>query len=160
VDVTVPAPVQAWRRRPVLAPLLIGAAAVVAGGLVAAASAPVASERASWAAAYLVLVVGVAQLGLVGGLCRLLDEWPSPGLIGGEFVGWNVGNAAVLAGTLLDVRPAVDAGGVLVVAALLAALAAVRSARPSGALWTYRALVVLVLVSVPVGLVLGHLRPA
>jgi hypothetical protein len=52
----------------------------------------------------------------------------------------------------------VDAGGVLIVLALLAALAAVRAARPGKPLWAYRALVVIVLVSVPVGLVLARLR--
>jgi hypothetical protein len=149
---------QAWYRTPVLVPLLIGGAGVVAGGLVAAATAAVASEKASWAAAYLVLVVGVAQLGLAAGLSWLVDDWPSSRLIAVEFLAWNLGNAAVLAGTLLSVQPLLDAGGVLIVLALLAALAATRPARPGRLLWAYRALVVLVLVSVPVGLVLGQLR--
>lgn len=149
---------QSWHHGPVLIPFLLGCAGVVAGGFVAAATAPVPSEAGSWSAAYLVLVVGVAQLGLAAGVAWLADRTPSSRLLGAEFVSWNVGNAVVLAGTLLDVQPVVSVGGALIVLALLAALAAVRPARPSRMLWTYRALIVVVLVSVPVGVVLGQLR--
>jgi hypothetical protein len=105
-----------------------------------------------------VLVVGVAQLGLVAGVAWLPERTPSRRLIGAEFLAWNLGNAAVLAGTLLEVQPAVVAGGALIVLALLAALVAVRPARPSRMLWTYRVLIAIVLVSVPVGVLLGQLR--
>jgi hypothetical protein len=158
VDVTLSVRAQSWHRGPVLVPLLFGCAGVVAGGFVAAATAPVPSEKGSWAAAYLVLVVGVAQLGLVAGVAWLADRTPSSRLIGAEFLSWNLGNAAVLAGTLLDVQPAVALGGALIVLALLAALAAVRPAGPSRMLWVYRTLLVIVLVSVPIGVVLGQVR--
>jgi hypothetical protein len=42
--------------------VILGAGAVVAGGLVAAASSVAPSAHASWAAGYLVLVAGVAQV--------------------------------------------------------------------------------------------------
>src|SRR5664280_344044 len=48
------------RRSAALPFAAVGAACIVAGGLVAAVSAPAPSEHASWAAAYLVLVVGAA----------------------------------------------------------------------------------------------------
>ncbi len=147
-----------WRAAPVRIPLLVGGTAVIAGGLVAAATAPAPSEHGSWAAAYLVLVVGVAQLGLAAGIAWLADPAPAHRLVRAEFLIWNLGNAAVLAGTLLDVQAVVDAGGALIVLALLVALLVVRPSRPSWLLWAYRALVVVVLVSVPIGLVLARVR--
>ena len=53
------------RRRAAAAPFVaIGVLCVIAGGLTAGVTAPAASERSSWASAYLVLVAGVAQVGL------------------------------------------------------------------------------------------------
>lgn len=139
-------------------PLVIGAGAVIAGGLVAAVTGPAGWERGAWVAAYLVLVVGVAQLGLAAGLAWLSDPAPTRQLVGFGVVVWNLGHAAVLAGTLERVTWVVDAGGVLTLMALLGALLAVRPERRGWLLWAYRALVVVVLVSVPVGLVLARLR--
>lgn len=145
------------RVRAVAAPLVIGAGAVVAGGLVAAVTGPAGWERGSWVAAYLVLVVGVAQLGLAAGLAWLGDRAPTRRSVGVGVVAGNLGNAAVLAGTLGRVDWAVDAGGVLIALTLLGALLAVRPERRGGLLWLYRASVAVVLVSVPVGSVLAHL---
>src|SRR5579875_3107512 len=94
-----------------------GTACVIAGGLVAAATAPAPSGHGSWAAAYLVLVGGVAQVALGAGQALLAPRSPSRRLVAAEFAGWNAGNAAVLAGTLAGVTPLVDAGGALLVAA-------------------------------------------
>lgn len=52
------------RLRPALPFAIVGTACVIAGGLVAAATAPAPSEHGSWAAAYLVLVAGMAQVAL------------------------------------------------------------------------------------------------
>ena len=146
------------RMRAVSGPLVIGAGAVVAGGLVAAVTGPAGWERGSWVAAYLVLVVGVAQLGVAAGLAWLGDPAPTRRSIVAGVVVWNLGHVAVLAGALGRVEWAVDTGGVLIALALLGALLAVRPGRAGWLLWTYRALVVVVLVSVPVGLVLARLR--
>lgn len=139
-------------------PLVIGAGAVVTGGLVAAITGPAGWERGAWVAAYLVLVVGVAQLGLAAGLAWLSDPAPTRQAVGVGVVVWNLGHAAVLAGTLERVTWVVDAGGVLLVLVLLGALLAVRPGRRGWLLRAYRALVIVVLVSVPVGLVLARLR--
>ena len=151
-------PASAGWMRAVRVPLVIGAGAVVAGGLVAAVTGPAGWERGSWVAAYLVLVVGVAQLGLAAGVAWLSDPAPTRQLVGSGVVVWDLGHAAVLVGTLGRVEWAVNVGGVLIVLALLGALLAVRPNRRGWLLWTYRALVVVVLVSVPVGLVLARLR--
>ncbi len=152
-------------RGPELLPFLMaGLVCVIGGGLVAAVTAPTASEHSSWAAAYLVLVGGVAQAGL--GLGQALFAAPTgPGVTATEVAGWNLGNAAVLVGTLLNLTPLVDVGGALLVVTL--ALLA-RGLRPSSTvpvhgarrywLHAYRLLVVILLVSIPVGLVLVRVR--
>lgn len=141
----------------------IGIACVIAGGLVAAATAPSPSENGSWAAAYLVLVGGVAQVAF--GICQaaLAPRRPSPRILAIEFLGWNLGNAAVIAGTLAGVQALVIVGGVLLIVTLAMLVWAVRGATVASGwrtwiLWTYRVLVVVILVSVPVGLVIGQLK--
>ena len=47
--------------------LVLGSVGVVLGGLLAAVTGPLALPMGSWAAAYLVLVVGVGQIVLAGG---------------------------------------------------------------------------------------------
>lgn len=136
----------------------LGTACVVAGGLVAAATAPVPSEHGSWAAAYLVLVAGVAQVGLGGGQALLAPRLPSRRLVAAEFAGWNAGNAAVLAGTLLHLTALVYVGGALLVAALALLVHGVRGAggRRGWPLHAFRLLVVVLLVSIPAGLLLAQ----
>jgi hypothetical protein len=141
----------------------IGVACIIAGGLVAAATAPSPSEHGSWAAAYLVLVGGVAQVAFGFGQAALAPEPPSSRVIALEFIGWNLGNAGVIAGTLLDAQTLVAIGGALLVLTLAVLVWAVRGAKvatgwPTWMLWTYRVLVVIILVSVPVGLIIGQLK--
>ena len=153
--------------RPSLPAFVVGAVCVVAGGLVAAVTGPLALVHGSWAAAYLVLVAGVAQIALAGGQALLARHPVSRRLMLMEFAGWNLGNAAVIAGTLWGAELLVNFGGALLVVALGALLVATRSG--SGqvdavahgrrmALLAVRALVALLLVSIPVGLWLAHVR--
>jgi hypothetical protein len=137
--------------------LVIGTACVIAGGLVAAATAPNPSQHGSWAAAYLVLVAGVAQIGLGAGQA-MFGGRTSPRTVLAEIAGWNLGNAAVLAGTLAGVGLVVDLGGAALLVVLRGALTG--GAAPSGrARWLLRgycALLLVLIVSIPVGLVLGR----
>lgn len=143
-----------------------GTGCVVAGGLVAAATAATPSAHASWAAAYLVLVAGVAQVGLGLGQAALASRAPSGRRVALEAGAWNVGNAAVLAGVLLGVGPLVDLGGALLVIALALLVHAVRDGRrrdTRAGQWTlygFRLLVLILLVSIPIGLVLARTWPA
>jgi len=138
-----------------------GVVCVIAGGLVSASTAPSPSEHGSWAAAYLVLVGGVAQVGLGVGQAWLAPDVASTRLTrltNLQLVGWNVGNAAVIGATLSGLTPVVDAGGALLVATLVACVSKVRHpARRGLPLQAFRALVILLLVSIPVGLVLAQL---
>lgn len=146
--------------------LAFGVATVVAGGLVAAVVAHDPSEKPVWASAYLVLVAGVGQIGLALGRTLLAARPPASGAVARDFVVFALGNAGVVVGTLIDVVWLVDVGGALLVVALALMVWSVRGASGAapygtsgwlvGLLWTYRVLVVVLLVSIPVGLVLAR----
>jgi hypothetical protein len=138
----------------------LGVACVLAGGLVAAATTPAPSQHGSWAAADLMLVAGVAQVALGVGQALLALQAPSSRLVAAEFVGWSVGNAAVVAGALLDTTTVVDVGAALLIVALVLVVHRARGApgRRSWPLYAFRLLMVLLLVSIPVGLVLAQLQ--
>ena len=51
--------------------MVAGGAAIIAGGIVAAVTDPAGWEHGSWTAAFLVLVAGVAQIGLALGQVEL-----------------------------------------------------------------------------------------
>ena len=142
----------------------IGAVCIVAGGLVAAVTGPLDLTRGSWLAAYLVLVGGVAQylLGWAPGCIGTAPmqpaaAWTTPLL-------WNVGNAGVIAGTLLTLPLLVAIASALLLAAVaLAALQSRHIARGRTSLhratvWAYRGVLLVLLVSIPVGIVLAVIR--
>jgi hypothetical protein len=137
----------------------IGVLCVITGGLVAAITAPVASERSSWTAAYLVLVAGVAQIGLGLGSAVLAPRAPSRLSRIGTLTLWNLGNASVLAGVLLTLTVLVDVGGIALVIALVLALRTVRhSTGPALLRRAYWLLTVVLGLSIPIGLVLTRIR--
>jgi hypothetical protein len=141
----------------------VGALGVVSGGLVAAAIAPAPTEHGSWAAAYLVLVVGVAQIALAAGQAAFLARPPTSKVVALELVSWNVANATVIAGTVTDTHPVVYTGGAILAVALAIFVSEARgmTALPGGRKWpvhAFRALVAVLLVSIPVGLVLATIR--
>lgn len=144
--------------------LLLGTTCVVAGGLVAAVTAAAPLTHGAWVAAYLVLVAGVAQVGLALGQAVLSLRPPSCRALAVECVTWNLGNLAVVVGTLVGIAALVDLGGVLLVAALAGVGIALRGAsrgvgRPRRfVLHGVQALVLVLLVSIPIGLWLAHAR--
>jgi hypothetical protein len=146
-----------------MAMVVAGGFCVVSGGLVAAITDPLDLSHGSWLAAYLVLVGGVAQyaMGRVRG--RLVDTEGSSPSAWTQFWGWNLGNALVIAGTLVSAPLAVDAGSSLLVIALLIAFRTASPARNTGPearllFWTYRLLLLILIVSIPVGILLSYLR--
>ncbi|MFE6733924.1 hypothetical protein [Microbacterium sp. NPDC057650] len=148
------------RAEVVLGLAVVGVVMVVLGGLLAAVTGPLELAKGSWAAAYLVLVAGVTQVAMGVALRR----WG--GRVGAawwQFVLWNLGNAAVILGTLLASPALVFVGSAALVAALaLAFLATLRGARTQDRMLLigYRLLLVLVVVSIPVGMVLFVIRQA
>lgn len=163
-------PPQSAEGRPdaALALVVVGAFFVVVGGLVAAVTGPLDFADGSWLAAYLVLVCGVAQYAM--GRIRLWQGSEGSGTQSPawwQFGSWNLGNAAVIVGTLVVGTLMVVAGSAMLIFALAIALRATWLAAlpPSGpvgtlSLWTYRALLVILIVSIPVGILLSFLRNA
>ena len=149
-----------------------GFGCIAGGGLVAAAIAPAPTEHGAWAVAYLVLVGGIAQLALGAGQALLAVRTPSPATIRTQVVGWNAGNAVVIAGTLANLTVLTGLGAAVLVVVLALFVFGVRGGaagngtgdspdaarRPDWLLHGFRTLVVVLLVSIPIGLVLSHLR--
>lgn len=138
----------------------VGAICIIAGGLISGLSARTPSEFGSWAVAFLVLVTGVAQVALGLGQAFLGERLPADRAVAAELVTYNIGSVLVLEGTLLEKFAMIDAGGVLLVIALVLFFFGVRTPA-TGRAWqvnVYRVLIVVVLVSVPIGLVLARLR--
>ncbi|WP_441399947.1 hypothetical protein [Arthrobacter sp. 2YAF22_2] len=137
-----------------------GVGFIVLGGLVAAIAGPLHFDRGSWLAAYLVLVCGVAQCA-ISNQRRFLGAEPVRPAQGWALFGcWNTGNALVIVGALLSIPLITDAGGLLLVAGLVLAGARTRHAQRPMRAALLRAFYVVLVVSVPVGLVLSHLRAA
>ncbi|MEO7124563.1 MAG: hypothetical protein ABI382_07290 [Nakamurella sp.] len=151
--------------------VVAGLGCIIAGGLLAAATAYVTTQKTAWATAYIVLVGGIAQIGLGAAVAWLAPAAPRR-LAWWAFIGWNLGNALVLAGQLAGVLLITDLGTIVLIAALVIVLVAVgtwghrgsrgggsegiRSAHP-GVLWAFRGLILLLAVTMPIGVVLAHL---
>lgn len=135
----------------------VGVCCVVVGGLIAAVTGPFDLSQGSWLAAYLVLVGGVAQCAM--GQARMWQPEVTQARRWGwiQIGSWNLGNIAVVVGTLTGVPSVVDLGSMVLVVALVIALHATRIASGT-AYWIYRALLLVLAVSIPVGIVLSHLR--
>lgn len=136
---------------------IVGAASIVLGGLAAAVTSPLGWAHGAWVAAYLVLVTGAAQVALGIGQDHFTDGDVSGRLSVAELVGLNIGSAGVIVGTLVPSPWIVDIGGLLVLVALALMLVAVQGARLSAAVVIYRLVIVLLVISIPIGLVLAYL---
>ncbi|MGP5413553.1 hypothetical protein [Brachybacterium paraconglomeratum] len=133
---------------------------VITGGLTAVVTGPLDLEHGSWSAAFQVLVGGVL-LGVLGiAQYGLAARAPGRSVLLAELLAWNLGGLAVIGGTVLGAPLLVDAGGALLVVTMVLMLRAVgrRAQGPAWLLWVFRAALVLTAVSIPVGLVLAHLR--
>lgn len=136
--------------------LVAAAAAVTAGGLLAAATAYVTTQKTAWATAYIVLVMGVAQAGIGAAMgwlaqrARVRTAWIA-------LVLFNLGSIGVLIGQLTGVIALTFTGGALVVAALAVIVAATRGGSPGhpGLVWSFRVLILVLAVSIPIGLTLA-----
>ena len=78
---------------------------------------------------------------------------------------WNAGNALVIGGTLTGTPPLVDAGSILLVIGLVIAFrittgttATARDGRRNLSTLAYRIVLLVLTISIPIGIVLSHLR--
>ncbi|HXE19497.1 MAG TPA: hypothetical protein VN629_07860 [Castellaniella sp.] len=79
---------------------VLGALAIIAAGLIAAAIAYHPTKPIVWMVAYLVLVVGIVQYVLGAAQASLSARELPPAMIWGQWVLLNLGHAGVIAGTL------------------------------------------------------------
>lgn len=144
------------RWRPGLPLLVAGGVSIVAGGLAAAVTGPTGWEHGSWVAAFLVLVAGVAQVGLAAGQAELAAAPAAGSTAAGRCAAWNAGCLLVIAGTLLSAPVAVAVGSVALLAVLAMSAVAVRApARRPRLATAYRALLVGLGISVGIGVALA-----
>lgn len=141
--------------------IVIGFVGIIAGGLLSALTASAPNRDTAWLTAYLVLAVGVAQIGLGLGQAALSGIRLNPSMLIGQLTCWNLGSLAVIAGTIAGPLWLVDVGGAAMVIAL--ALFARSTWHPSSRgsrslLYGYRILVLFMLISVPTGLVLARIN--
>ncbi|MDZ7786918.1 MAG: hypothetical protein U5K73_01890 [Halofilum sp. (in: g-proteobacteria)] len=135
--------------------LVPGVIGVITGGLIAAAVAHAPTSAMVWLVAYLVLVVGVAQLALAIGQALLTSPAVGTAQIRFESLLFNLGSAGVMAGTVGGSFPLVVAGALLFFGALGAFLFAVHGIRRGYAAHAYRALIAFLAISALVGLLLS-----
>ena len=144
------------RSRPLLVP---GLAGVVTGGLIAAGVAHAPTSATVWLTAYLVLVVGVAQLALAIGQALLASPVVGVARIRLESLLFNVGGVVVMAGTIGDILALVLFGTLVFVGALGAFVLAVRGTDGGYVAHAYRGMIAFLAISAVVGLLLsvsGH----
>ncbi|MEO6988278.1 MAG: hypothetical protein ABI239_06485 [Aquihabitans sp.] len=138
----------------------LASVSIVAGGFVAAATGPTDFDKGSWLAAYLVLVGGVALVILGVGQAVFARQAPSKPVIATELAIWVLSAGAIIVGTLAEAVVFTIVGGLLLLGVLVLFVAAVRDASGIGGrlIWLYRAMIVILVVSIPIGLVLAWQR--
>lgn len=153
-------PVPAVRLAPSVVPfVVVGTITIIGGGFAAAVTRPAEWSDGSWVAAYLVLVTGVAQIGLGIGQATLAASSPPDRRLVSQLVLVNGGSAAVVVGTLATVPIVVTIGGLILVAGLVTFAVAPRC--PDGPSWVrlgYLTILTVLIVSIPIGLVLAWVR--
>lgn len=132
--------------------------AIITGGVTSAFSARHPSRFVMWLTAYLVLVVGVIQIGLAS-IYKLITL-PVGWLIVLGFILFNLGNIAVIIGRWLkswhkQARFVVYLGGLLLAIAMIIMGGLSFAASFSWAQVIFLSLVVIILVTMPIGLVLS-----
>jgi hypothetical protein len=139
----------------------VSGALIVAGGLVGAVNSAAPFAHGSWVAAYLVLVGGVAQLLLGVGCLGLPVPRLSARLRGAQLGLWNVGNAIVVGGVLLDAVGAVVVGSVMLEGALGAFAVGGGPIRRDGRgrVILYRIVILGLAGSVVIGAAMAHASP-
>lgn len=137
--------------------IAVGTSAIILGGLFSAATARFATYHSAWFVAYLVLVVGIAQVALGLGQWWLAAKPLKAALLISELLIFNVGNGAVMFGSMTENPLWVDVGSGLVAVSFAIFAWAVWRARRRGVIhWAYWALLVLLLVSVFIGIYFAH----
>jgi hypothetical protein len=140
---------------------IVAIAAIASGGTIAAFRARRPTRFVMWLTAYLVLIEGLVQFGLATSWQQLnvSASW----IVIAAFLMYNFGNIAVIVGRALksrlsQARWVTYLGGALLIIATLLLVWAARHATLSWWLVWFAILVVIILVSTPIGLVFSSRR--
>lgn len=139
---------------------VLAAAAVVAGGVLAAAVAHAPTQPLVWLASYLVLVVGVAQYLLGKGQAHVAATAPRASVSWSRWLLFNLGNVGVIVGTLWPRFFWLLGGTVLFLVAIIWFGYGVRKGARRVLWYGYLALLALVALSAVVGVVLSLISSA
>lgn len=142
---------------------IISVLAIAAGGALTAFSAKKPVRFKNWASAYLVLIAGLAQLGLICGWQWLGHPHESLALI--AFIIFDIANFLVIYGTARKWQKqpfatTVNTGGALIALAMILLISITSSAGASWTLAWFIALAAVILVSMTIGLTLSARRHA
>ena len=140
--------------------VVCGALAGILGGVLSAFTASAPTTFTAWASAYLVLVVGVVQIGF-GLVCHQLVHRSRRAVAWLAFTLYNLGNIAVIYSVLMketggNSERLVDIGGALLLVAVLGLCYGVYGAKWSWTLGVFYIAAIVIIISTPIGLFLGH----
>jgi len=134
--------------------------AIIAGGAISAFTARTPTRLMMWLTAYLVLVVGVIQFGLIY-YWNQLDITPSWPCVTG-FVIYNLGNIAVIVGRMLkgnhSALGCVYLGGIALAISMILLIASTWAAPFNPAHFIYLTFAVVILISMPIGVTMSARR--
>ena len=138
--------------------IILSFVAITAGGILSAFTARTPSRLTMWVVAYLVLVVGIVQLGLAYSWLAL--KLPTNTIVLAAFVFYNFGNVAVIIGTIKKGRShwakyLVRRGGILLAFSMLGLISNAYGVALSWTAVLFYTLTTVILVSMPVGLILA-----
>lgn len=134
--------------------------AITTGGVISAFTARKPARLMMWLTAYLVLVVGVVQFGLIYCWDQLgiNPSWPC---VAG-FIIYNLGNVAVVAGRILKGRRSalnyVYLGGATLAISMILLIAGTGAAPFSIPHFVYLAFTIVILISMPIGVTMSARR--
>ncbi|HLQ84535.1 MAG TPA: hypothetical protein VK110_00135 [Salinisphaeraceae bacterium] len=140
--------------------LVVGLAAILAGGLLAAVTAHDPVRPLIWLSAYLVLIVGLAQCVFGVGQTALRARPPGTVLVGSQWLLFNLGNLGVVIGSLGNYLMLLTVGTVLFFAALALFALSVRQSQYQRLGYAYYAVLAIVAAGAVIGLGLSALGNA
>jgi hypothetical protein len=140
----------------------LGFLAIAAGGCLVAFSAKKPTRLINWTSAYLILIVGLVQVGF-GHSLNYLAHGASIWLPILAFAAYNFGNFGVILGTVQKYKgskttPLVNIGGLLLATSMVIMLAMVWGSSRSWQLVIFVIASLTILVSMPIGLAMSRKR--
>lgn len=147
----------AWTHARALPFAILGTIAVVGGSLLSAALAPTPSYDGNWAVAYIVLVGGVAQIVLGVGQTAVTGGHIQRVTVAVQVLLWNLGVAATVVATIANIPWLLYVAALAQAAVIVIFLVLTRRGGQRALTWALRIIALLLVISIPTGIVLQAL---